>query len=320
MKSKKVFTQFVCLILFVIVFAGCDKDNDDGPVVVNQPPAFSGLEDGLTLSPGFETHDLDLASYFTDQEGDIITYKVSNSNDDVITLSLENTTLTITEVEGPGSSDITVIASDGIERDEVNEKTFTVTIEEITGAADFTGNAVILFDFNGLEGSVFDDPSPLPEFLFEGWGPEDQVIPGTIILENNHLVITNDVDSTTIWSETELDGNQDCTGKKFRFDYSFLNVPTLTGTTLDDDPSAVDIQIYFVDETWELTGGQVRFSDLDLTYSPDWQTVEIPLADFNSFWGYEVDPSAVGVIGIEIWGASSDDPISFRLDNFGIVD
>ena len=119
---------------------------------------------------------------------------------------------------------------------------------------------------------------------------------------------------------SELDGNQDCTGKKFRFDISFFTAPNLTDAYWEDDPAAVNIQIFFVDETWEESGGQYRFSDLNLEYSPEWQAVEIPLSDFESLWELPVDPSAVGVIGMELWGGTSSDPISFRLDNFGIVD
>ena len=59
---------------------------------------------------------------------------------------------------------------------------------------------------------------------------------------------------------------------------------------------------------------------MDLTYSTEWQAVEIPLSDFESLWELPVDPSAVGIIGLEVWGGTASAPISFRLDNFGIVD
>jgi hypothetical protein len=178
-----------------------------------------------------------------------------------------------------------------------------------------------MIDFNGHgEGSVFDNP--VPGFIFEGLNFEyDAADFGSIELANNdHLVITHNVAETYIWSEYYLDSNQDCTGKKFRFDYSFFTAPNLTDVHWEDDPAAADIQVYFVDETWEVSGGQYRFSALNLEYSPDWQAVEIPLSDFESLWDYPVDPSKVGIIGIEVWGGTSSAPISFRLDNFGIVD
>ena len=319
MKRKKYLKLCVYLLTFVIVMIGCDKDSDDPPPVVNQPPVISGLDD-LTLTPGFGTYEIDFANFVTDQEGEIVTYEVTNSEESVITISLASTVLTITEV-GPGSSDITVTATDGHEGHEVTE-TFTVTVEPITGAADYTGGFEIMVDFNDLdEGSVFDNP--IPGWLFEGNtadGEYNAADIGSIMIESDHLVITHNVEVTYIWSEMELDGNQDYTGKKFRFDYSFFTAPNLTDTHWEDDPPGVDLQIYFVDETWGETGGQYRFSDMNLEYSPDWQAVEIPLSEFESLWDYPVDPSAVGVIGLEIWGGTASDPISFRLDNFGIVD
>lgn len=318
MKTKKYLKLFVYLLSFVIVMTGCEEESDDPPAVVNQSPVISGLND-VTLTPGFVTNEIDFANFVTDQEGEIVTYQVTNSDDLVITISLEGSVLTITEV-GSGSSDITVTATDGHDGHEVTA-TFTVTVEPITGATDYTGTAAIMIDFNGLEGSVFDNP--IPGWLFEGNtadGEYNSANVGSIMLENDHLVITHNVEVTYIWSEMELDGNQDYTEKKFRFDYSFFTTPNLSDSHWEDDPGAVDIQIYFVDESWGESGGQYRFSDMNLTYSADWQSVEIPLSEFESLWDLPVDPSAVGVIGIEVWGGTSSAPISFRLDNFGIVD
>jgi hypothetical protein len=317
MKRKKYVKLFVYLFSALLVIAGCNDDNGPPPVI-NQAPVISGLND-LTLDPGFGTYDLDFANFVTDQEGEIITYQATNSDNSVITISLDNTVLTITEV-GPGTSDITVLATDGNPGNEVSD-TFSVTVEPITGAADYTGNSVIMFDFNGHgTGSVFDNP--VPDFLFEGLDFEyNDADFGSIELANNdHLVILHNADSTYIWSETYLNDDQDCTGKKFRFDISFFTAPNLTDVHWEDDPVAADIQVYYVDKTWESTGGQYRFSALNLQYSPEWQSVEIPLSDFESLWEYPTDPSKVGVIGLEVWGGTPAAPISFRLDNFGIVD
>jgi len=310
--------------LFLFLLA-CEDKTDNPPAVVNQAPVISGLND-ITLSPGFETDVIDFANYVTDQEGEIITYTVTNSVDSVITISLDGSVLTITEV-GPGSSDIGVTATDGQEGHEVTA-TFTVTVEPITGATDYTGTAEVMIDFNGLpEGSVFENP--ITGWLFEGNTADleyNSADIGAILLENDHLFITQNKDTTYIWSEMELDGgNHDFTGKKFRFDYSFFTAPNLTDThwNVNDesiDPSAVDMQIYFIDETWGETGGQYRFSQMHLTYSPEWQSIEIPLSEFESLWNLPVDPSKVGIIGLEVWGGTPSAPISFRIDNFGIVD
>ena len=311
------------LSLSLLLLAACGDDDSSGaPVVINQPPVISGLSD-ITLSPGFETYELDFANYVSDQEGEIITYSIVNSDETVVTLNLAGSLLTITEVGNPGSSSITVTATDGQADHEVSED-FTVTVEAISGAADYTGNAAVMFDFNGLtEGSIFDNS--LPGWLFEGStadGEYNAAEIGSIAVENNHLSIIHNVDSTYIWSEMVFeDGNQDFTGKKFRFDYRFYTVPNLNDMHWEDETPGVDMQIYYIDAGWgDVGGGQYRFSAMDLEYSDDWQSVEIPLSEFESLWENPVDASAVGIIGLEIWGGTASAPISFRIDNFGIVD
>jgi hypothetical protein len=319
MKSKKYIKQFVYLLSFALVMIGCEYHPPDPPPVENQPPVITGLND-LSLPLNFGTHELDFANYVSDQEREIITYLVSNSNDTVITISLDNTVLTMTEV-GTGPSDINVIATDGHEGHEV-ETTFTVTVEGIWGAADYTGNVTAGFlDFNGFgEGHIYDNP--IPGLSVEGWDYDwESPVPDVKLANNDHLVITNEVDRQWFWIDYRLDGDYDFTGKKLRFDYSYFIAPALTGTHWDEDedPAAVDIRLWYVNTGWS-TGGAIYFSSLGLEYSTDWQEVSIPLEDFGSLWEMPVDPSQIRYIGLEIWGGTSSAPISFRLDNFGIVD
>ncbi len=322
MKVNSYFNLLVCFLCFTFltVLLGCGDDSNDPPPVINQSPDLSGLID-VTLSPGFETHEIDFANFVTDQEGDIITYDVTNSNDDVITISLSGSVLTITEV-GPGSSDITITATDGNEGNDVTT-TFTVTVEEVMGAPDFTGTSAVMIDFNGLtEGSVFDNP--VPGFTIEGLtadGEYDGADIGPILIENDHWYITNNAEVTYMWSEFELGGNQDFTGKKLRFDYSFFTAPAFNNAHWEDDPPGVDVQVYVIDSEWgDVGGGKYRFSSLNLEFSTEWQSVEIPLANFTSLWDLPVDVSAIGWFGMEVWGGTPGAPISFRIDNFGIVD
>ncbi len=319
MKSKKYIKQFVYLLSFALVMIGCEYHPPDPPPVENQPPVITGLND-LSLPLNFGTHEMDFANYVSDQEREIITYLVSNSNDTVITISLDNTVLTITEV-GTGPSDINVFATDGHEGHEV-ETTFTVTVEGIWGAADYTGNVTVGFlDFNGFgEGHIYDNP--IPGLTVEGWDYDwDSPVPDVKLANNDHLVITNEVDRQWFWIDYRLDGDYDFTGKKLRFDYSYFIAPALTGTHWDEDEdlAAVDIRLWYVNTGWS-TGGAIYFSSLGLEYSTDWQEVSIPLEDFGSLWEMPVDPSQIRYIGLEIWGGTSSAPISFRLDNFGIVD
>jgi hypothetical protein len=320
MKSKKYIKQFVYLLSFALVMIGCEYIPPDPPPVENQPPVITGLND-LSLPLNFGTHEIDFANYVSDQEGQIITYLVTNSNDTVITISLNNSVLTITEV-GTSSSDINVTATDGHEGHEV-DATFTVTVEGIWGAADYTGNVTVGFlDFNGFgEGPINDT---IPGYTVEGWDYDWEFpVPfGLYELANDdHLLITNNVDRSWIWSDYKLVENYDFTGKKMRFDYSYFIAPLLTGTHWeeDEDPAAIDIRLFYVNLFWS-KGGVILFSDLDLEYSTDWQTVEIPLADFEDYGEMPADPSQIKWYGLEIWGGTSSDPISFRIDNFGIVD
>mgnify|MGYP001158523008 FL=1 len=323
MKNRKYLIIPIYIFLSLTVTTGCFDffgfdESYDPPLIINQPPVISGLNN-LFLSPGFGVYEIDFANYVSDQEGEIINYQVSNSDELVIAVSLDNTVLTISEV-GAGSSDITVTATDGRDAHDVSAS-FTVIIASVLGAEDYTGVASVLIDFNGLgTGSVVDNP--IPNFTFEGLTYEhDGTDFGSITLENNdHLMITHNVSETYIWSEYNLGGNQDFTGKKLRFDYSHFTAPTLSGAHWEDDPTAADIQLYFVDETWGASGGQKQISSLNLEYAENWQTVEILLSDFISLWGLPADPSTVGYIGIEVWGGEQGDPISFRIDNLGIVD
>ena len=319
MKSKRHIKQVVYLLSLAIIMIGCENEPPGPPPVENQPPVITGLND-ISLPLDFGSIELDFANYVADQEGEIITYIVSNSNDTVFTISLDYTVLTITEV-GSGSSEINVIATDGHEGHEV-EATFTVTVEGIWGADDYAGNVTAGFlDFNGFgEGHIYDNP--IPGFNVEGWDYDwETPDPDVMLANNDHLLITNEVDRQWFWIDFKLDGNYDFTGKKLRFDYSYFIAPLFTGTHWDEDedPAAVDIRLWYVNSGWS-TGGAIYFSSLDLEYSTKWQEVEIPLADFGSFWDMPVDPSQIRYYGLEIWGGTSSAPISFRLDNFGIVD
>jgi hypothetical protein len=319
MKSKRRIRQVVYLLSLAIIMTGCEYIPPDPPPVENQPPVIKGLND-MDLPMGFVTHELDFANYVSDQEGEIITYQVSNSNDPVITISLESSVLTITEVSN-GSSDINVIATDGHEGHEV-ESTFTVTVKGIQGADDYTGNVTAGFlDFNGFgEGHIYDNP--IPGLTVEGWDYDwESPVPDVMLANNDHLVITNEIDRQWFWIDYKLDSDYDFTGKKLRFDYSYFTAPALTGTHWDEDedPAAVDIRVWYVNTGWS-TGGAIYFSSLDLEYSTDWQEVSIPLEDFGSLWEMPVDPSQIRYYGMEIWGGTSSAPVSFRLDNFGIVD
>jgi hypothetical protein len=319
MKSKGYLKHVVSMLSLAMIMTACTYEPPDPPPVINQAPVIKGLTD-LALPIDFATHEIDFANYVSDQEGEIITYLVSNSNDTVVTISLEGSVLTLTEV-GTGPTVINVIATDGHEGHEV-EITFTVTVQGIWGAPDLTSGITAGFlDFNGYgEGHIFD--YPIPFFTVEGWDYDwESPTPDVQLVNNDHLLITNEIDRQWFWIDYKLDTDYDFTGKKLRFDYSYYIAPDFTGTHWDEDedPAGIDIRVWYVNTGWS-TGGAIWFSELEMDYSTEWQEIKIPLAEFGSLWDMPGDPSKVRYYGLEIWGGTSAAPISFRLDNFGIVD
>lgn len=92
----------------------------------NLNPVASDIDD-LILTEGFGSTTLDLATYFTDADGDDLTYAVSSAAESVVAVEVAGTTLTISE-GGLGDTEITIVASDG------NGETtlaFKVTVEAL---------------------------------------------------------------------------------------------------------------------------------------------------------------------------------------------
>ena len=82
-------------------------------VTVQQPnraPSAVGTIPAMTLAPG-ETATVDASGYFTDLDGDALTYTAMSSNSSVATASVSGSTVTITAVAA-GSATITVTARD----------------------------------------------------------------------------------------------------------------------------------------------------------------------------------------------------------------
>ena len=93
----------------------------------NVAPEVSAAIDDQSLEEDFGTITIDLSGVFTDANDDALTFNAVSSNTNAVSVSVENSTLTITEA-GIGSSTVLVTADDGQGGTAVDE--FVVTITE----------------------------------------------------------------------------------------------------------------------------------------------------------------------------------------------
>ena len=104
---------FASVVLAALWTASCGGGGDSGPVEpqeVNRPPAPTGAIPAQTLTAG-EAASVDVASYFSDPDGDALTYGAATSDPAVATVSMSGSALTITGV-AQGNATVTVTASD----------------------------------------------------------------------------------------------------------------------------------------------------------------------------------------------------------------
>ena len=90
----------------------------------NQPPATEGTKPATTVTAG-ENVSVSASSYFSDPDGDQLTYTVSSANKGVATASVPGETVTVAGV-AEGSATIRITATDpgGLSA----EQTFSVTV------------------------------------------------------------------------------------------------------------------------------------------------------------------------------------------------
>ena len=97
-----------------LTFTASDPDglsaDQEAMVTVNTPPMPVGTIDTVTVSEGGSTT-LVISGYFSDADGDALSYEATSSDDDIATVSLADSTATINGHD-PGSATITITATD----------------------------------------------------------------------------------------------------------------------------------------------------------------------------------------------------------------
>lgn len=141
-------TEGAAAINFCVANAGVNLPTDDArnltrdaipdagafevKATVNSAPVVSSTLSDLNLLVGFSTSSIDLASVFTDADGDMLVLSVSIADESVVTGTLDGASLTLNEA-GLGTTTVTILADD--EKGGTVETAFNVTVseEEILG-------------------------------------------------------------------------------------------------------------------------------------------------------------------------------------------
>lgn len=78
----------------------------------NTAPTISGIPD-QNKAEGYSSYTIDLSTYASDADSDSLTYSASSDNESLATVSVSGSILTITEVSGQGTANITATVDDG---------------------------------------------------------------------------------------------------------------------------------------------------------------------------------------------------------------
>jgi uncharacterized protein YjdB len=200
LNTKLVIALQAFLLIFVFVTCG----SDDEPELVNNAPSVKRALPDQVLQEGFEILTVDFSAVFLDEDGDQFTFEASSSNTDIITTSIANEVLTITEV-GAGTATINLSASDGNGGSASDNFSITVNRAPIVSSSltDLTldeGFETESIDISG----VFSDEDG-DALTVEGSSSNTAVV--TITIANNTITISEvGVGSSTI-TLTVSDGN-----------------------------------------------------------------------------------------------------------------
>tara|TARA_Y100001980_G_scaffold45816_1_gene27160 strand:- start:12696 stop:21623 length:8928 start_codon:yes stop_codon:yes gene_type:complete len=222
----------------------------------------------FSLDEGFGTHDIDLSTVFTDQDGDELTFEVISNNTDVVNVSNSLSILTIMEVGGFGSATIMITADDG--SGVTNSHDFMVTVVDVNEApvvANAIGNQMQQEGFGSLQVSyagVFTDGDG--DVLTIGvLSSETGVVTATII-EGELIEFTEVGLGTSTITLTADDERGGVVETEFSFTVTEIpNTPPVVANEMADDAADEGfgtIQISYEDVFTDADGDELTISVL----------------------------------------------------------
>ena len=119
----------------------------------NQPPRATGSIPAQTLTVGGRTASVNVARYFTDPEGDTLTYTASSSRPGIVRASASGSTVTLTPVAA-GTAAVTVTARDPGGLSTTQSITVTVAGDRAANALWSTTLTAESFELTGDDGTL----------------------------------------------------------------------------------------------------------------------------------------------------------------------
>ncbi len=136
------------LITLMAETAGGKQVYDDFNFTVNAAPVANFELADLTVNAGFELTSINLVGFYTDLDNDALTMEASSSNKEVVTVSLVNDTIWVTEVS-TGAVTINVTTDDGKVVNPLNSS-FTFRVNNIPEIKTPLNDLVVNVGFDSL--------------------------------------------------------------------------------------------------------------------------------------------------------------------------
>lgn len=173
---------------------------------VNDAPEVLQPLGNRSFDEGFLSTSINLTNFFSDPDGDVLSFNANSNNTDVVTVSVNGSTLTITE-QGLGTADVTVTASDG---NLLNQDIFTVSVGNVNDppVISVPASDQSYDEYFGTEtvdlSSVFSDPDG-DALTITAVSSNTNVV--TVAVDGNTLTITEVALGTSTINLTASDGD-----------------------------------------------------------------------------------------------------------------